>query len=72
MTEYQSVVFKAIPFIIIAAALLIVFLDKPMWRAIGISTIAMMAVIMLIDSNANSRIEAYNQQLLSVEKDVKN
>lgn len=72
MTEYQTIVFKIIPLIIVVAALLIVFIDKPIWRAISITTIAMMAVILLVDTNANARIEAYNKQLALVEKDLKN
>ena len=68
MEEYKTIVFKVIPFIIVAAALLIVFIDKPIWRAISITTIAMMVVILVIDSNANARIKAYNKQLLSIEK----
>lgn len=68
MAEYQTAVFKVIPFIIIVAALLFVFIDKPMWRAISITTIAMMVVILSIDTNANARIEAYKQELVSVEK----
>jgi len=63
MVEYRTIVFKIIPFIIVAAALLIVFVDKPFWRAISITTIAMMAVILFVDSNANSRIETYHKQL---------
>ena len=55
MGEYRTIVFKIIPFIIVAAALLIVFVDKPLWRAISITTIAMMVVILFVDSNANSR-----------------
>ena len=61
--EYQTVVFKAIPIIIIVAALMILLLNSPLWRAIGITTIAMMAVILLIDTNASNRIEAYHEQL---------
>lgn len=68
MAEYQTVVFKVIPLIIVVAALLIVFVDKPTWRAISITTIAMMAVILLIDSNASTRIEAYNEQLVLVKE----
>ena len=68
MAEYQTAVFKVIPFIIIVAALLFVFIDKPMWRAISITAIAMMVVILSIDTNANARIEAYKQELVSVEK----
>ena len=72
MKEYQTIVFKIIPLIIVVAALLIIFIDKPIWRAISITTIAMMVVILLVDYNANARIEAYNEQLVSVEKDLKN
>ena len=72
MNEYQTIVFKIIPLIVMIAALLIIFIDKPNWRAIGITTIAMMVVILLVDNNANARIEAYNKQLVLVEKDLKN
>ena len=63
MAEYRNIVFKIIPFIIVVAGLLIVFVDKPVWRATAITIIAMMVVILLVDSNANSRIEAYHHQL---------
>jgi len=72
MREYQTIVFKIIPLIIIVAALLIIFIDKPIWRAISITIIAMMVVILLVDNNANARIEAYHQQLVSVEKQERN
>lgn len=68
INEFRNIVFKIIPSIIIAAAFLIVFFDRPVWRAIGITTIAMMVIILLVDSNANARIEIYNQQLQSVEE----
>jgi len=68
MSEYRNIVFKIIPLIIVVAALLIIFIDKPIWRAISITTIAMMVVILLVDNNANARIEAYHEQLLLVEK----
>ena len=68
MGEYKTIVFKIIPLIITVAALLIVFIDKPLWRAISITTIAMMAVILFVDSNANSRIEAYHKQLELVDE----
>lgn len=66
--EFRTIVFKVIPFIIVIAALLIVFVDKPLWRAISITTIAMMVVILLVDSNANARIERYHQELKLVDK----
>lgn len=66
IAEYKLIVFKVIPVIIVVCALLIVFIDKPNWRAICITTIAMMIVILLIDSNAHSRINTYHKQLLWV------
>ena len=66
--EFRTVVFKVIPIIIIVAALLIVFVDKPLWRAIGITTIAMMVVILIVDSNAMARIQTYRNQLDLVDK----
>lgn len=68
MGEYRTIVFKVIPFIIVAAALLIFFVDKPIWRATAITTIAMMVVILLVDSNANARIIEYRKQLELVGK----
>lgn len=68
LKEYQTIVFKAIPFIIVVAALLIVFVDKPVWRASAITTIAMMVVILLVDGTAKARIEAYNVQLELVDR----
>jgi len=63
MDEYEVAIFKVIPFIIVIAALLIVFVDKPIWRAICTTTIALMAIIMLIDNNAYARLESYNKEL---------
>ena len=71
MNEYRTIVFKIIPLIIVVAALLIAFIDKPNWRAIGIVTVAMMVIILLVDNNANARVEAYNKQLVLVEKNLK-
>ena len=71
LKEYQTIVFKAIPLIIAVCSLIIVFIDKPVWRASMITTIAMLVVILLIDGTAHARIDAYNQQLELVEKDLK-
>jgi hypothetical protein len=68
LKEYKTVVFKAIPIIIIVAALLIIIINTPTWRAISITTIAMMIVILLVDGTAHARIEAYNKQLELVNK----
>ena len=61
--EYNIVVFKAIPAIIILAALLIIFINNPTWRAISITTIAMMIVILLVDGTAYARMQDYKHQL---------
>ncbi|WP_420581553.1 hypothetical protein [Reichenbachiella sp.] len=65
LKEY-TVVFKVVPIIIVIAALLIVFINTPTWRAIGITTIAMMIVILLIDGTAHARINAYYKQLITL------
>lgn len=65
--EYNTIVFKVIPGIIIGCALVIVFMDKANWRATAITIIAMMIVILLVDSNAKARIETYQDQLKAVE-----
>ena len=69
LKEY-SVVFKVIPILIIVAALLILFINTPTWRAISITTIAMLVVILLVDGTAHSRIENYHIELKLV--DIKN
>ena len=68
LAEFRTIVFKVIPLIIVVAALLLLFINKPIWRAISITTIAMMVVILMVDSNANARIEAYHQELISINK----
>lgn len=65
--EYKTIVFKVIPGIIIGCALVIVFMDKANWRATAITIIAMMIVILLVDSNAKARIETYQDQLKAAE-----
>lgn len=69
LKEY-TVVFKVIPILIIVAALLILFINSPTWRAISITTIAMLIVILLVDGTAHSRIESYHNALKLV--DIKN
>lgn len=63
LDEYRTIVFRGIPAIIVLAALLIVFVERPAWRASGIVTIGLMTVILLVDSNAKARIEDYRQHL---------
>ncbi|GJM04575.1 MAG: hypothetical protein DHS20C09_05660 [marine bacterium B5-7] len=66
LKEY-TVVFKVIPILIIVAALLILFINTPTWRAISITTIAMLIVILLVDGTAHARIETYHKELKLVE-----
>ncbi len=60
-------VFKVIPIIIILASLLIIFVNTPIWRPIGITTIAMLVVILLVDATSNSRMEKYHEELKSLD-----
>lgn len=62
LKEY-TVVFKVIPILIIIAALLILFINTPIWRAISITTIAMLIIILLVDGTAHARIENYSKEL---------
>ncbi len=71
LKEYKNVVFKGIPVIIAICSILILLIDKPIWRASMITTIAMLVVILLIDGTAHGRIHAYNQQLKSIENTLK-
>jgi len=64
LKEYKTVVFTAIPLIIIAFALILFFVNTPTWRAISITTIAMLMIILFIDGTAHARIEVYKNQLL--------
>lgn len=66
LKEY-TIVFKVIPILIIIAALLILFVNSPTWRAISITTIAMLSVILLVDGTAHSRIECYHKELKLVD-----
>ena len=63
LKEYKTVVFTAIPIIIIIFALLIILINTPIMRAISITTIAMLIVIMLIDGTAHARINTYHNEL---------
>ncbi len=66
LKEY-TVVFKVIPILIIVAALLILFFNSITWRAISITTIAMLIVILLIDGTAYVRMENYHKELQMID-----
>lgn len=68
LKEYDTVVFKAIPLLLILCSLIILFMNKPIWRASAITAMAMLIVILLIDGTASARVENYNKQLMIVDK----
>lgn len=70
MNGYDNAIFRIIPLIIAVSAVLIMILDHPVWRASLITVIAMMAVILLVDINANARLEGYKTHLLSAKQDL--
>ncbi len=69
LNEYRTVVFTAIPIIIAICAIMIIFFSAPTWRSSMITTITMMAIILLIDGTAHGRIEAYHEKLIAIKKD---
>ncbi|MEL7339601.1 MAG: hypothetical protein AAGM67_03875 [Bacteroidota bacterium] len=71
LKEYKNVVFTGVPIIIIICALVLMFVNTPIWRASMITVIAMLVVILLVDGTASARIDAYHQELLSAEKEFK-
>ncbi len=71
LKEYKNVVFTAVPLIIIACALVLMFVNAPAWRASMITSMAMLVVILLIDGMAHARIDEYHQQLLTAESEMK-
>lgn len=64
LNEYRIAVFRVIPLIVAACALAILYFETPLWRASLITTIVMMAVILVIDTNANARLASYREQLV--------
>ena len=71
LKEYKTIVFTAIPLIIVVCGLIIYLVNRPIWRARMISSIAMLSVILLIDGLAHARIEEYNKQLLKAQLELK-
>ncbi|MEP2669632.1 MAG: hypothetical protein ABJH04_11585 [Cyclobacteriaceae bacterium] len=71
LKEYKNVVFTGIPIIIAICALVLFFVNAPIWRASMITSIAMLSVILLIDGLAHARIGEYNQQLLQAKQELK-
>ncbi len=66
IAQTERTIFVIIPIMIMVAALLIIFVDKPAWRASTITAIAMLIVLLLVDSNSHSRIVTYHKELTSM------
>ena len=64
MEEFELIVFKVIPIIIIFCALIFVFFDQSLSRAICLSIIGMMVVIMLVDTHSYMRLKQYKKHLV--------
>ena len=65
LKEYKTVVFTAIPIIIILCAVVIYFV--PVWRASMIVAILMLGIILFIDGLAHARIDDYQKSLLQAQ-----
>lgn len=71
LKEYQNVVLTAVPLIIAACALGLLWFQAPAWRASLITTMAMLVVILLIDGLAHARFAKYQQDLLQAQQELK-
>lgn len=69
---YENVALKVFPAIVLAAALIAIFISNPMVRAICIGIIAFLSVLVLLDSQALKRMKTYHQQLELVQADLRN
>ena len=63
LTGFETAIFKVIPIIIVIAAMLLLFVKSPIWQASMIAVIAMMAVILVVDTNSGARLASYKQAL---------
>lgn len=66
LKEYNTVVFTAIPLIIVVCALVILLVKSNIWRASMITTIGMLIIILFIDGIAYARINNYHKELIKV------
>lgn len=61
--EYNLVVFKIISALIVILAASLIFIKSSNWKVIGITTMAMLIVILIIDTNASERIKQFKHVL---------
>lgn len=69
IAQYATAVFKVMPLMIATAAVLILILDGPQWRAALITSIVFLSVVMVVDSTANARLHSYRDQLARAAKE---
>ncbi len=63
ISSTENIIYKWIPILIIACALILIFVDRPAWRAFAITSIALLIVLLTVDSNSHSRIVNYHKAL---------
>ena len=64
---YERALYLVLPIITLISAALLLFVRTPIWQASLICIIAMMAVILIIDSNANARLGVYQAVLVKAQ-----
>lgn len=62
--DYNLAVFRIIPIIVTVCAILFLFVEAPIWRASLVTTITLMGLVLLVDTNASARLDAYRDQLV--------
>lgn len=72
LIEYKTIVFTAIPIIIVVCAIGLIFFTTPVWRASLITAITMLMIILFIDGTASARMDNYNKQLQLANKEMIN
>lgn len=63
IVQYKYDLYGVFPIVILIASLLIIFIKRPLWRAIFITLIAFSTILLLVDSHAIALLEAYNANL---------
>lgn len=64
MNGYNNAITRGIPVIILVCAAILLVMKTPIWQAGAIAAIAMMAVILVIDTNATARLADYKERLV--------
>ena len=67
IAQYKRDLYGVFPIVALIASLLIIFIKRPIWRAIFITLIALSTILLLVDSQAIATLEAYNEKLELVE-----